>query len=466
MGISQQTFENFKNTALPQLVQAMNAVTLPDYKSTLGTGFLKVTARMTKVRCSNFNLDVKNTGVTLKAPNQVVVAASGLTGQMTFSWGYMSPLGGDSGDGTVQILSAGLSATLELSQVNGVPLMTVSALNFTITDVGITIANTPIASVANWLLSVVKTSFITDLTTALNQYGPGTLTAVLGEVLGGYSTRIPLSETLAIDYNFTSDPQVVSDSFLQLNILGQFIDLTHPDQVMLVNPPPELPQFDPESSDVQVLVSDFTLNTGLYAGMTSGAFNLEVTQQTPTIGAMLTTSNLDNYFPGLEKTYGEDKPCELSCDPAAPAPYFSLIAGAPGNMTGHSVMDCDLFVIEEEQRNHTLSLKITSAFSVEARLEHWVLKLNLANSKVTNVEIYECNLPKKPSEQSLKNIMNLLVMKGAVPSAFEMVFGKGIELPTFEGVDLSDATLTIMDGYLAIQASPVFTFDSQSPKTR
>ena len=50
------------------------------------------------------------------------------------------------------------------------------------------------------------------------------------------------------------------------------------------------------------------------------------------------------------------------------------------------------------------------------------------------------------------------LMEAIVPSAFFSVSSQEVALPTYQGVDLSDATLTIMDRYISIQASPVFTF--------
>lgn len=455
-GLSQTTFDNFKNAMLPPLLAELSTVSLPDYSQVLGNGFFKVSVYVTKVHGTNFNLDVANTGVTLVGPNSATIQASGLTGQMTFTCAYESPLGGDSGEGAVQIQDTSMSATLVLGQTNGVPHMTVSEMNFKISDISITISNSPIANVANWLLSVLKDNFISDLTAALNQYGPATLTGVIGEVLGEYSTQAQITETLAINYQLTQDPVVMSSSYVQLSVMGQFIDLTHPDQTMLVNPPPVLPGFNPASKEIQLYVTDYTLNTGLYAGMTSGAFTGEITQQTPGIGAMLTTSILDTTFPGLVAMYGSDEPCSFSCAAVAPAPYFVLSAGTPGSIIGNIVMECDLLV----QDARAVSLSITTTFSTEASLENWMLNLTLTNSEVASVQVIYCQLEQEPSGQDLTDFLNILV-QGVLPSAFLSVFGQGIALPTYPGVDLSDATLTIQDGYLSIQATPTFTFGKE-----
>jgi hypothetical protein len=455
-GLSQTTFDNFKNTMLPQLLAELSTISLPDYSQVLGSGFFKVSVYVTKVHGTGFNLDIANTGVTLVGPNSATIQASGLTGQMTFTWAYESPLGGDSGEGAVQIQDTSMSATLVLGQTNGAPHMTVSAMSFKISDISITISNSPIANVANWLLSVLKDNFISDLTAALNQYGPATLTGVIGEVLGEYSTQAQITETLAINYQLTQDPVVVSSSYVQLSVMGQFIDLTHPDQVMLVSPPPTLPGFNPASKEIQLYVTDYSLNTGLYAGMTSGAFTGEITQQTPTIGAMLTTSILEATFPGLVAKYGSGLPCAFSCAAVAPAPYFVLTQGNPGSITGNIVMECDLLV----QDARAVSLSITTSFNTEASLEKWVLNLTLTNSEVGSVQVIYCQLDQEPSGQELTDFLNILV-QGVLPSAFLSIFGQGIALPTYQGVDLSDATLTILDRYLSIQATPVFTFGEE-----
>jgi len=219
--------------------------------------------------------------------------------------------------------------------------MTVSAMNFQISDINIVISNSPIANVANWLLSVLKDNFIADLTAALNQYGPPTLNSVLGEVLGQYSTTVNITDTLAINYQLTQDPVVVSSSYVQLSVLGQFIDLTHPNLNItnFVTPPPKLPGFNPADGEIQVFVTEYTLNTGLYAGLSSGAFSGEVTPDTPGIGYMLTTTVLDSAFPGLVNMYGEDEPCTFACAAVAPAPTFTLTQGTPGSITGSITME-------------------------------------------------------------------------------------------------------------------------------
>lgn len=458
-GVSQQTFDNFKNTLLPQLLAELSTVTLPNYSQILGSGFFRVSVLVSKVHCTNLNMDIENTGLTLVGPNSAQIKASGLTGQMTFTWAYESPLGGDSGEGAVEIQDTSMSATLVLGQTNGVPHMTVSAMNFQVSDINIVISNSPIANVANWLLSVLKDDFIADLTAALNQYGPPTLNSVLGEVLGQYSTTVSITDTLALNYTLTQDPVVVSSSYVQLSVLGQFIDLTHPDQNIneFVNPPPSLPGFNPASDEIQVFLTDYTLNTGLFAGMSSGAFTGEVTQETPGIGSMLTTTVLDSAFPGLVDKYGSDQPCAFSCAAVAPAPYFTLTQGTPGSITGFIVMECDLLV----QDSQTVSLSISSSFNTEASLENWVLNLTLTHTEVSSVQVLDSVLQPPPSGETLEAFLNLLV-QGVLPSAFLSIFGQGIALPTYQGVDLSDATISTMNGYLSIQATPVFTFGKEA----
>jgi len=465
VGLSQQTFDNFKNTLLPQLLAELSDVTLPNYSKILGNGFFKVSVLVSKVHATNFNLDLENTGLTLVGPNSAEIKASGLTGQMTFTWAYESPLGGDSGQGSVEIQDFLMSATLVLGQINGAPHMTVSAMNFQISDINIVISNSPIANVANWLLSVLKDNFIADLTAALNQYGPPTLNSVLGEVLGQYSTTVNITDTLAINYQLTQDPVVVSSSYVQLSVLGQFIDLTHPNLNItnFVTPPPKLPGFNPADGEIQVFVTEYTLNTGLYAGLSSGAFSGEVTPDTPGIGYMLTTTVLDSAFPGLVNMYGEDEPCTFACAAVAPAPTFTLTQGTPGSITGSITMECDLLV----QKNRTVSMSIASTFNTEASLENWVLNLTLTHTEVSSVTVINSLLNPRPSGEALEAFLNLLV-QGVLPSAFLSIFGQGITLPTYEGVDLSDATLSIMTGYLSIQATPVFTFgkETESLNTR
>jgi hypothetical protein len=140
----------------------------------------------------------------------------------------------------------------------------------------------------------------------------------------------------------------------------------------------------------------------------------------------------------------------------APAPYFVLTQGNPGSITGNIVMECDLLV----QDARAVSLSITTSFNTEASLEKWVLNLTLTNSEVGSVQVIYCQLDQEPSGQELTDFLNILV-QGVLPSAFLSIFGQGIALPTYQGVDLSDATLTILDRYLSIQATPVFTFGEE-----
>ena len=107
---------------------------------------------------------------------------------------------------------------------------------------------------------------------------------------------------------------------------GLIVSEKHPDAEPSIPAPVVLPQFDPSDMEIQLAVTEYTFNSGLYAAHKEGEIKYFIPSEAiPTNPYFaLNTTDLDAILPGIEKKFGEKKKCDLTCkSKEAPLIHFS-----------------------------------------------------------------------------------------------------------------------------------------------
>ena len=103
-----------------------------------------------------------------------------------------------------------------------------------------------------------------------------TLTDMVNDVFSGMppSLPIPVSEFFKFDYGLQADPQINSDGFLMFSLNGTFFNETSSDIPFPM--PDDLPTVNPSGYDMQLFLSQYTLNSALWGLQQEGFFAISV----------------------------------------------------------------------------------------------------------------------------------------------------------------------------------------------
>jgi len=161
----------------------------------------------------------------------------------------------------------------------------------------------------------------------------------------------------------------------------------------------------------------------------------------------LTTSSLEEFFPGLEEAFGEDLPMSVKIS----ALEFPKAIMLPGQMGGNLQLGLD-FIVENSGRAFLMHVVDAQAF-FEVTLKEFLLYISFDDLHIGDVTLTECAIPEFETK-GLKTTLNLIA-KLLVPT-FNMILSKGIRIPDhyFQNVCVKDASFTSFQDYVKIQFEP------------
>jgi len=453
VGFTSGALESLKKDALPNVLHHIGDIDIPDQRGTIGKDWYEIKVHTYDAVISGIDANVDASEIEFKPSHEFEVKIEGITAKARFRYDYHLPIGQGAGIGDIDISDTDAEAVVEVTESKGKPLVSVKSSNVHLGHLDIHFHADILGDVANWIIDLFKnklTGTIEDeLSKAIKNSGQQAIDKALSTLpiyisFGG----IPL----AVDYSLPSDPIVRSD-YVQASAAGIFLDTDHPNYSPPVSPPVNLPGFDANGKQIQVMLTDYTLNTGLYACYKIGIINYNVTSNVvPSSSPIkLDTTSLNDIIPGLVSKYGSSKPCNLLC-------YASgqpSIKSTSGKIQGDIEMACEVQV-EGVYKVATFGNSID--FSASAVLNKWVVNAKLNKVEVNAIKITENNIGSNINVDSLKASLNF-ILKIAVPTIDQKVFSKGIPLPKIDQVNLDNGEVTIRNGYLFVEATPIWHFD-------
>jgi hypothetical protein len=444
-GLSAAALDNFKDKALPEIIDSIGTQELPPISKTVGSKVLPVKVDVHELVVQDIWVNTHSSTIALCPPDLIEVQLKEVTGTVAFKWGFSTSIAEDTGMGLLTLRDTKATMAIRLSEHDLRLRVTVEKASVSIGDVHIEFTGNPTAEAVKFVLKVFKDEIENSLSKHLTVSLANATQSFLDKLLGDVPLVIPLGPALGMNYSLPISPSVSLD-YLELYSLGVIVDLTNPEP----NPPhleaSLLPHFDIVKEQVQVAVSEFTVNSGLYAGVRLIQFTVtddEVIQ--------LNTSILKFILPGIAKKYQEDQSCQLICK-AKEYPEVSFI---PDSIQGTTTFLCDVKVVGVEEP--VVSLEISSAFSGAVYLEDWKLQ-----GSITAIEILALKV-KHITEDVSCNTGSLQLYLGSLLNLNlhkieRAVFGGGLELPTVRGVVMTEGSVSIGEHYLLVEGSPEYNF--------
>ena len=445
-GVSLAAIQGFKNQAIPAFLSQVGIIDIPGQSAQLD---LSIDAQVSNIQLSNLRADPTNTQVIFSPPDLVGAEVAGLELSVTFDWSFTSDLGDGQGSGYVSINSSALAANVTVGARAGHCILLITGASMVIGELEVTFQGDPLADVADWILDLfrghVKELIEQAIESAVLIEGQQALDGQLSQ----FSIYVPIGNTgISINYDLVEEP-VVQPTFISVASLAMFVDSNNPNSTPPVAPPAQLPVFDVAGQQIQIIISDFTLNTGLYAAAMAGRLQYTITPDLvpASFPLKLDTTYLNALFPGIEAKYGANQPCSIECS-ASPPPSVST---TPGDLSGVATGSCLLFT----QNTQVLGLAITLDFSAAVSLANWEVHAQILSVEVSSVEAFNSTLTEAVNTDGLAYTLNV-ALRLVAPVLDSTYLATGITLPHIENLNLNEGEVTLGAGFVQIQATPLY----------
>ena len=454
VGFTSDALESLKKDALPSVLHKIGNIQIPEQQATVGKDYYKTKIKVYNIVVSGIDADIDSSEIQFKPDHEFAVKINGITAKANFQYHYdVDSIESGGGSGDIDISDTNADAVVEVTESKGKPVVAIESSNVTLGKLDIKFGNDPLGYIANFLISLFKQKLTGTLEQEINKAIKNSGQKAIDKALSTLPIYISFGGIpLAVDYSLPSDPLVRSD-YVQASAAGIFLDTDHPNYSPPVSPPVDLPGFDANGKQIQVMLTDYTLNTGLYACYKVGIINYNITSSVipSKYPVHLDTTSLSIPIPGLEKKYGAGKPCNLWCY----ASEQPSIKSTSGEIQGNIEVNCEVQV-EGVYKVATFGNSID--FSASAVLKDWVVSGSLKKAEIQSIKVVDNPIGSNIDAKALKNFFDL-ILKVVVPILDVIVLDQGIPLPKIKQVDLSNSEVTIQEGYLFIEATPVWHFD-------
>lgn len=325
------------------------------------------------------------------------------------------------------------------------------------------------------LESQLVSSAVQEIVNVLNQQLKKVLEKQLPEALNDQPSNTPapaevqqgsgkeINTTLGFNYTFVNPP-AIRPGYLFAGLNGTIYVRNNSNAKIPYTNNVVMPEVDTASANgVQFFLSQYVLQTGLYALQVEGKLQLNVTSDDLPANSpiQMDTTSLNFVFPGLSKKYGSNQPCYLFCwADNSSYPKASFYEGGAG-VTITSL--CSLFAQSASTKQWSLAITFKTNFAVQGGIvvntTSNKLFFNITNLAVSSTSIVTSNIGYQSG--SLLQLELNIVLTG-FKSVFNAMLSKdGIPIPQIPHSELSNATLAFHNGYAEGTVNVEFTAKHQ-----
>eukprot|EP00357_Protocruzia_adherens_P002022 CAMPEP_0115019386 /NCGR_PEP_ID=MMETSP0216-20121206/29413_1 /TAXON_ID=223996 /ORGANISM="Protocruzia adherens, Strain Boccale" /LENGTH=543 /DNA_ID=CAMNT_0002390847 /DNA_START=33 /DNA_END=1667 /DNA_ORIENTATION=- len=451
-GVSTAIKEEFlvaiKDNVLPDFLSQLKNVSFPAISFSSGSWIFKETYTISDVKLTQLSVNPDAATIALKAPNTISVNVPNASIEADFHYNTHGAFG-ESGNGSLSISGTTMSFSIAVGNSNGEPTASISSANVDMGDLSVDISSGWILKVlkffVNTFSSLFKGIFEKQINSAIVSKG----NAALSKALAGFPVNEPIPDTpLAIDYSLVDGPTVASDN-IEVSVKGEIYN-TKGSNALPIGPPAKMPAYLASGLDLQIFVSNYTINSVLYSATESGVASISIDQTMipAKIPVKLNTNTFDAIFPGLIAAYGDDKPCTLQIALANPP---SKVLIDESGMTLATDTNINLLVGSVV----ALELVALTDFNGDITVTGAKMFPTLTDAAIQSMTVTKSTVPKFNEKEAMQNLNDLI---GTVKIAVDaIVFSQGVRLPIVDGIDLTDSKVTFGAGYFSIQSSPDFS---------
>lgn len=163
---------------------------------------------------------------------------------------------------------------------------------------------------ADAFVAIFKGLIIGKINSAVNDAIPAVITSEINGILASTGGLVYLTEELAFDITFDSEP-LITDTNMALYLNATMFSKTTGYKIPSTDIN-DIKILTSTANSVEVSVSHFTANSFLLAVHDSNLLEYTLTPEAfPMVAEELTTTYLDGFLPGLVTKYGKDLPVSI-----------------------------------------------------------------------------------------------------------------------------------------------------------
>ena len=467
LGFTDSLLTEFKNSYLPYLQSHLttNSLFKVQYLS-VGEGVLKINLNITNPTIVQLNINIPDSGIFITTANQIEFSILSLTGYINFGFGYdtlLSPSA--SGNGFVDIYNSNLIIQASLINKNGDIFVSVSNIDYSITQFSLKFSSSGDASFLNKLSSLFSQKTKSLLENSIEYLIMQNINS-LNNYFVANDEMINYKHNVSLSYALVSNP-LLNSNYVEFDFNGVFVSKNAPNYSPAVEGNTILPNFVANAAQIQVSISEYTLNTLAYVLYNNGVFNFSIDSTTLPKNSLIkmNTYSLNYLIPGLASTYGPmNHPCSLNCQAVN---YPNIFVVGPNNQSSGVIVlnyqaSCNLNVTGFYEPAFTFELYAEMGSTVS--IDQWVLNGELQILKIQNITVLQNNVNSTIpfNVNGLINFLNLIA-NITFPTISQEIFGNGVPLPDdYTYVSLINSSVSIEQGYFYILSSPVFSFPASA----
>lgn len=461
MLLSQNVINNSVQKFASDIVDELNKVKIPDqqFKVNAGIGTLKVNIKDTKIVFKSFPVD--KLIVNFAEPNAIQVSVSNVNLNGSFKAQLKLGFIKDTLPTTFKIKNLKLNTIIVLGKepskadkTKFIPSADVSKFDIDF-DLDFEIHTKIIGNLVKLVKSLIKDKIKKAIKDAVSSSIKSNIKDQVSKEMNKLILTPEIYEGISLNFSLLDDP-LVKNSALILNTKGQLYDTNYP---KTLNPPFDLVEIDDKigtlNKDIEVIVSEYVINTAIYTFILSDKLNIEITNKDiPKESPLhLTTTSLNTILAGVEDKYGKDKEMYLKLKGSEPVKGVSL---TNGKINAEAASICEFYVVGVEETVATVEIIISTEVNVELK-DNAELKVSIKSATIKDLKIIETKLPKM-QVKTTKFFLNI-ALTVAIPMINKKVLDNiKLDFPTYMGIKFTSSQMVVHENYIEVGVTPEFKY--------
>ena len=428
---------------LPLIIQEVQSVSIPDVNGSAGTPVGSIDYSLSAIHITGFS--IASITLDLQPPNRVVVTANGLSISLHLNWHYKEhsfPHISDSGSADASTKGSSFQVSTVLSNSNGKPAVGGTTCSVNLNDFDIDLHGG-----ASWLYQLFVNIFSSNIKHSVQDNVSQAVVQAVNQqaekALASLNLIVQIDKTASVDFSMVGDP-TITGTYITIPDKGEFyLNSGHTESPYVPGPLPDTI----DSSMLQFLIDEYVLDSAGYVYQQGNVLQTVITQKDipSTIPIKLNTASFKVSIPQLYNAF-PDQDMELGV--ASTAAPTAVVTSANGvNITWHGDVDVRVLFANGTSTS-AFVIGADAATDAQAWITGTVLNFKLgfvhADLRLESTHIGNLNV------SSYTPLVNDLLSEIVVPLINQIVAGKGLPIPTVDGLTFVNPEVKFSDGFLFV----------------
>eukprot|EP00347_Sterkiella_histriomuscorum_P017917 403347484 len=442
---TQKFFDDYRGQVMDLLQTNLNDLSMPDSSQDFNVGIGKVFLTLTQQKLTSFSIDKNRSTIKIQdqSPNLLFrIEGVNLDFAMQFNLQSKPAWIQDKGQGTISIKDLTIAVSLAPYNKKGKMQVDFTDALIDIKDYSADFqGSSDFSKVFNIILRSFKSFFKNEVANVLAMKITSTFEDSFNSMLyTGPSILSMKEDTIFMNYTLTGDPIFTKD-YMSVPFDGSFIQKVNqtfqPGAELL-----DIPSYYEAGKQLQIFISEGSLNSALSALHTQGWLKLEQDDILSTVVSMI--------FDNFEKVYGSSQKLRIFMESDEPKPVLKITQK-------ETVIEAQTKLhIKNPYNSEYDAALITSKLTIQLELEvtqnfNLTGKVKKISFEVQGLQTF---FESDTTVEDVQERIDLFVTP--IQSSMNQKLRKGVRLPVPDLIitDVSNSELIQFNGFIMIQADP------------